>query len=77
MKKINYWEHFRKNWKWRSYYDKDENLLPSPIDRTLEEMETSHIIRCMLYAIANNHAVNTNNMSVFLTELLYRDEHGI
>jgi hypothetical protein len=37
-------------------------------------METDHIIRCMLYPINKGFPSSNNNVAVFLTELLYRDD---
>ena len=73
---VDHWKHFRENWKWTSFYNKDMSRREEPVEITLKDMETDHILRCLLYPITNNYTPNTNNMAVFLTELLYRNEDG-
>lgn len=74
MENKTHWEHFRENWQWTSFYHKDGTHREKPTVIALKDMETDHIIRCMLYSITYGFIPNTNNMAVLLTELLYRNE---
>lgn len=73
MENKDLWYYFRQNWSWTSYFNKDGSPRPAPVVIKLKDMETDHIIRCMLYPITYNHTPSANNMAILLTELLYRN----
>lgn len=72
----NYWELFRANWRWKSTLYADGYTREEPLLIALKDMDTDHIIRCMLYPLTHNFTPNISNTAVFLTELLYRNNNG-
>ena len=62
---------------WTSIYDKDSNLLPEPITRRVEDLDSDHIINIILYCKRNNKTLPQEYIDKFKEILASRQEYKL
>ena len=62
---------------WTSIYNKDGNLLPEPITRRVEDLNSDHIINIILYCKRNNKTLPQKYIDKFKEILASRQEYKL